>query len=91
MRSSAGTAWEAFDPATPALSVVEPATMPGDHRPAYSGAPFWHPRHELFGFGVLVALTAGALYIVNEGGSSVGGHVKVGPVSANAEAGIGKD
>jgi hypothetical protein len=86
-----GTAWSAFDPATPLLSIVEPSTMPGDSTPSRSGLPFWHPGHELFGFGVLVALTAAALYVVNEGGSSIGGHVKVGPAHAEAGAGIGED
>jgi hypothetical protein len=84
-----GTAWEAFDPTTPALSVVPPATMPGDRRPS-SNVSFWHPRHELFGFGVVLAITAAALYVTNER-VSIGGHAKVGPVSAEAEAGLGKD
>ncbi|MGO9207645.1 MAG: hypothetical protein ACLQBX_15930 [Candidatus Limnocylindrales bacterium] len=81
-----GTAWEAFDPTTPALSIVPPATMPFDNRPA-SGVSFWHPRHELFGFAVLLGITAAALYVTNEH-ASIGGHVKAGPISAGAEAGI---
>jgi hypothetical protein len=92
VRGQGGTAWEAFDPATPALSVVEgSASMVGDQRPVSSGVSFWHPSHELFGFGVLVGLTATALYLVNERGSHIGGHANLGPASVEAEAGIGKD
>jgi hypothetical protein len=85
-----GTAWEAFDPSTPALSIVPPSSMPGDNRPYSSGVSFWHPSHELFGFGVVVALTAAALYVVNER-ASIGGHANVGPVGVHAEAGLGED
>ncbi len=87
-----GTAWEAFDPATPALSVVGSGSIPGDVEPhMLSGLPFWHPSHEMFGFGLLIAATAAALYIVNEKGSSIGGHVNVGPAHASTEAGLGED
>jgi hypothetical protein len=81
---SAGTAWAAFDPSTPALTIVEPSSQPGDKHNMVSGLPFWHPNHELFGFAVLLGLTAAALYVVNEK-ASIGAHAGVGPVKGEAE------
>ncbi len=83
----AGAAWEAFDPTTPLLAVVPPAVMPGDTRRPANGSdvPFFHPDHQLFGFGGLVAATVAALYYVNEHGAGAGAHAKLGRASAGAD------
>lgn len=48
---------------------------------------FWSPSHPLFGFGVLVAATAGALYLVNEG-AGVGIRARFGQLHASGEANL---
>lgn len=95
---SAALAWEAFDPAyTPAgpdTSVVG-AAPPVSGSSSSSGLPFFHPQHELFGFGVLVVVTATAMYLASGGGA--GGRVKaegdIGGVKAEGDIGaaIGGD
>ncbi len=83
-------AWEAFDPTF--VPGGPDASDKGPSAPSVTGElPFWHPGHELFGFGVLVAITAGAMYLATERGSGAkaSGEADLGPARAEGDIGIG--
>lgn len=93
---SSALSWDVFDPAYTPGSPEETAggeVTPISSSTGTSGMPFWHPNHELFGFGVLLALTAGAIYIATGGnaGARVKGEANLGGLDAEAGAGIGKE
>ena len=92
--------WADIDPLTgggQAVAGGQPAISRGAIRGApnaststSSGLPFFAPDHELFAFGVLVALTAGALYVATEGmGAGLRAHV--GKARAGADIDLGGD
>ncbi|MHB8431023.1 MAG: hypothetical protein ACYDDZ_10940 [Acidimicrobiales bacterium] len=95
--SAALSSWDVFDP-----TVVPGAggADPSDHSPSAPGAslsaqgsglPFFHPNHELFGFGALLGVTVVAMYYATESrsGAKDSARIDVGPAHAEGDLGLG--
>lgn len=87
------TAWSVLDPETtydsPSSGHEAPAFEPTIS--ADNGVNFYHPDHPLFGFGVIVGITAACLYAATEKGAGAGINARLGRAKAGAQVGLEGD
>lgn len=84
------TLWAQLDPET-TYSAPTSGGPTEAYEPSISadnGLNFYHPDHPLFGFGVVVGLTAACLYIATEKGAGAGISARLGRAKAGASVGL---
>ena len=88
---SALSSWDVFDPTSapsaPDTAPVGEVSVRGQG--SSSSLPFFHPGHQLWGFGALVIVTATAMYLATETrGAGAKAEANLGPAHAEGERGI---
>lgn len=86
-------AWKTEPSGTPsAANDLSETTVPAAASSSSGGAPFFSPKHQHFGFLMLLAGTGSLIYWIYEGkpsGALVRGNV--GPLEGEVGAGVGKE